>query len=136
AALTFTHGDTFKPLPGYQIMGSHYHVGMVPRLKESGSLDNRLNDVESAKAIGINIFGVIDGARARGRGTGDAYLDAQAEYYDAARRQTDKTFMIMPNMENTGIEIGGHHDLMLSKPTFWTIGRKPGQPLVERHPKY
>jgi hypothetical protein len=134
AALTFTHGDTFKPLPGYQVMGSHYHVGMVPRLKESGSLDNRLNDVESAKAVGINIFGVIDGAR--GRGTGEAYLAAQAEYYDAARRQSDKTFMVMPNMENTGIEIGGHHDLMVSKPTFWQIGRKDGQPLVEQHPKY
>jgi hypothetical protein len=134
AALSFTHGDAFKPLPGYQVMGSHYHVGMVPRLKESGSLDNRLNDVESAKALGINIFGVIDGAR--GRGTGEAYLDAQAEYYDTARRQSDKTFMVMPNMENTGIEIGGHHDLMLSKPTFWLIGRKPDQPLVEQHPKY
>jgi hypothetical protein len=107
---------------------------MVPRLKESGSLDNRLNDVESAKAVGINIFGVIDGAR--GRGTGESYLAAQAEYYDAARRQSDKTFMVMPNMENTGIEIGGHHDLMVSKPTFWQIGRKDGQPLVEQHPKY
>ena len=42
AALTYTRGDHFKPLPGYQVMGSHYHVGMVPRLKESGSLDNRL----------------------------------------------------------------------------------------------
>jgi hypothetical protein len=76
-------------------MGSHYHVGLVPRLKESGSLDNRLNDVESAKAIGINIFGVIDGARAgRGRTAGAdpyAYPAAQAEYYDAARRQSDKT---------------------------------------------
>jgi hypothetical protein len=136
AALTFTHNDTFKPLPGYQVMGSHYHVGMVPRLKETGSRDNRLNDVESAKAIGINIFGVIDGARAGRRATPDAYLDAQAEYYDTARRQSDKTFLVMPNMENTGIEIGGHHDLMLSKPTFWTIGRKEGQPLTEQHPKY
>ncbi len=108
AALSFTHGDTFKPLPGYQVMGSHYHVGMVPRLKQSGSLDNRLNDVESAKAVGINIFGVIDGARARQGG--DASLARQAEYYDAARRQSDKTFLVMPNMENTGIEIGGHHD--------------------------
>jgi hypothetical protein len=134
AALTFTHGDAFKPLPGYQVMGSHYHVGMVPRLKESGSLDNRLNDVESAKALGINIFGVIDGAR--GRAVGEAFLAAQAEYYDTARRQSDTTFMVMPNMENTGIEIGGHHDLMLSKPTFWLIGRKPDQPLVEQHPKY
>lgn len=134
AALAFTHGDTFKPLPGYQVMGSHYHVGMVPRLKASGSLDNRLNDVESARAVGLNIFGVIDGAR--GRATGPAYLAAQAEYYDAARRQSDKTFMVMPNTENTGIEIGGHHDLMLSKPTFWTIGRTLGQPLVEQHPTY
>jgi len=134
AALTFTHGDTFKPLPGYQVMGSHYHVGMVPRLKESGSLDNRLNDVESAKALGINIFGVIDGGR--GRSSGEGFLAAQAEYYDAARRQSDKTFMVMPNMENTGIEIGGHHDLMLSKPMFWLIGRKPDQPLVEQHAKY
>ena len=134
AALTFTHGDTFKPLPGFQVMGSHYHVGMVPRLKESGSLDNRLNDVESAKALGINIFGVIDGAG--GRSVGETFLAAQAEYYDAARRQSDTTFMVMPNMENTGIEIGGHHDLMLSKPTFWLIGRKPEQPLVEQHPKY
>ncbi|PYR44044.1 MAG: hypothetical protein DMF93_01385 [Acidobacteria bacterium] len=96
-------------------------------------LDNRLNDVESAKAIGINIFGVIDGGRGR---SAEAFLAGQAEYYDAARRQSDRTFLVMPNMENTGIEIGGHHDLMLSKPTFWTIGRADGQPLVEQHPKY
>ena len=134
AALTFTHGDHFKPLPGYQVMGSHYHVGMVPRLKESGSLDNRLNDVESMKAVGVNIYGIIDGVRDRLQG--EAYLAAQAEYYDAARRQSDKTFLVMPNKENDGIDIGGHHDLMVSKPVFWLIGRKPGQPLVEQHPKY
>src|SRR5207244_12527158 len=95
AALTYTRGDHFKSLPGYQVMGSHYHVGLVPRLKASGSLDDRLNDVESLKAVGINIFGVIDGVR--GRGTGESYLAAQAEYYDAARRQSDRTFMVMPN---------------------------------------
>ena len=42
----------------------------------------------------------------------------------------------MPNMENTGIEIGGHHDLMLSKPVYWLTRREPGQPLVTDHPKY
>jgi hypothetical protein len=106
----------------------------VPRLKESGSLDNRLNDVESAKAVGINIFGIIDGVR--GNAEGEAYLAAQAEYYDAARRQSDKTFLIMPNKENTGIDIGGHHDLMVSKPVFWLPRRAAGQPLTETHPKY
>ena len=128
AALAYTRGDKYKPLPGYQVMGSHYHVGMVPRLKETGSLDNRLNDVESMKAIGVNIYGIIDGVR--GQAEGDAYLAAQAEYYDAARRQSDKTFLVMPNKENTGIDIGGHHDLMVSKPVFWLTKRAPGQPLV------
>jgi hypothetical protein len=134
AALAYTRGDRFKPLPGYQVMGSHYHVGLVPRLKDAGSLDDRLNDVESLKAVGINIFGVIDGVR--GDEKGDAYLAAQAEYYDAARRQSDSTFLVMPNKENTGVDIGGHHDLMMSKPVFWLATRAAGQPLVEQHPKY
>ena len=134
SALAFTHGDRFKPLPGYQVMGSHYHVGLVPRLKEIGGLDNRLNDVEAMKGAGINIYGVIDGVR--GRASGDAYLQAMAEYYDAARRQSDKNFLVMPNKENTGIDIGGHHDLMLSKPVFYRPQRAAGQPFVEKHPKF
>ncbi len=133
-ALAFTRSDKFKPLPGYQVMGSHYHVGMVPRLKELGSLDDRLNDVEALKAVGINIFGVIDGVR--GEADGEKYLEAQAEYDEAARRQSDTTFVVMPNKENTGIEIGGHHDLMVSKPVYYLLKRAPGQPLVTQHPKY
>src|SRR5262249_8879377 len=86
AALTYTRRDKFKPLPSYQVMGSHYHVGIVPRLKEAGSLDDRLNDVESLKAVGINIFGVIDGVR--GSEQGEKYLAAQADYYEAAKRQS------------------------------------------------
>ena len=134
SALAFTHGDRFKPLPGYQVMGSHYHVGLVPRLQELGGLDNRLNDIEAMKGAGINIYGVIDGVR--GRATGDAYLEAMAQYYDAARRQSDKNFLVMPNKENTGIDIGGHHDLMLSKPVFYRPERAAGQPFVEQHPKF
>ena len=110
-------------------MGSHYHVGLVPRLKELGGLDNRLNDVEAMKGAGINIYGVIDGVR--GRATGDAHFEALAKYYDAARRQSDKNFLVMPNKENSGIDIGGHHDLMLSKPVFYRPQRAAGQPFVE-----
>ncbi len=141
AALAFTNGDRFKKMPGYKVMGSHYHVGLVQRLQALGSLDHRLNDVETMKAIGVNIFGVIDGVRGPSRrDLGEAFLDAQAEYYEAARRQSDKDFLIMPNDENsTGgrpYDLGGHHDLMLSKPVFWRNDRKSGQPLIEQHPKY
>jgi hypothetical protein len=141
AALTFTNRDRFKPLPGYKVMGSHYHVGLVERLHKLGGLDHRLNDVETLKGIGVNIFGVIDGVRGPARrDLGDNFLAAQAEYYDAARRQSDKDFLVMPNDENSTsgrpYELGGHHDLLLSRPVFWRNDRKPGQPLVEQHPSY
>ncbi len=141
AALAFTHRDFFKPLDGYKVMGSHYHVGLVERLRELGGPDSRLNDVETMKGIGVNIFGVIDGVRgAARRDTGEAFLASQAEYYDAARRQSDRDFLLMPNDENStsgrGYELGGHHDLLLSRPTFWRNARRPDQPLVETHPKY
>jgi hypothetical protein len=132
SALAFTHDDRFKPLPGYQVMGDHYHVSFVRRLRESGGMDNRINDIEAAKAVGINIYGIIDNPEGR---RGD-FLQGLADYYDAARRHSDKNFLIMPNDENPGIELGGHTDLLVSKPTFWLPKRAAGQPLVEQHPKY
>ncbi len=59
AALAFTRGDRFKPLPGYKVMGTHYHVEMVRRLRESGGLDNRLNDIEATKGAGIVFTGSL-----------------------------------------------------------------------------
>jgi len=134
AALAFTRGDRFKPLPGFKVMGSHYHVGLVRRLEHSGSLDTRLNDIDAAKGIGLDIYGVIDASGGANR------LENQAKYYDAARRHSDRNFLVMPNEELTGgamaVELGGHSDIMISKPLYWIGRRMPGQPLVEPHPKY
>jgi hypothetical protein len=132
SALAFTHGDRFKPIPGYQVMGNHYHVGFVQRLKHSGGMDTRLNDIEAAKGAGISIYGIIDGGRGRGRDR----LEGQAAYYDAARRHSDKNFLIMPGQENAGIDLGGHYDLLLSKPVYYLPDRAEGQPIVEQHPDY
>ncbi len=141
AALAFTHGDRFQPLPGYKVMGHHYHVGLVKRLRQRGGFDQRLNDIATMKAIGVNIYGVIDGVRGPGRkDQGELFLNDLAEYYEAARRQSDKDFLVMPNDENsTGGRrpfLGGHYDLLLSKPLFWRPARQPGQPLTESHPTY
>lgn len=136
AALAFTHGDRFPALPGYQVMGSHYHMGLLERLAKSGSLDTRLNDIDAARGIGINIYGVIDSS-ALGRGN---RLEVQAKYYEAARRQSDRSFLLMPNEEVTGgpmaYELGGHNDVMLSKPVYWNLKRGAAEPFVEPHPQY
>ncbi|MEO8051483.1 MAG: hypothetical protein ABI833_13780 [Acidobacteriota bacterium] len=61
AALAFTRGDRFKPLPGYQVMATHFHMGMVRRARQAGGLGARVPDLEVMKAAGIKIVAPIDG---------------------------------------------------------------------------
>ena len=66
----------------------------------------------------------------------DDRFKAQAEYYEAARRHSDKDFLVMPAEEGMGGALGGHNDFYVSKPTYWTTTRAEGQPFVEQHPVY
>ena len=59
-ALAFTHGDHFKPLPGYQVMNHHYHMDLGQRLLQAGSLDADIPDLQALKSLGINIVSQID----------------------------------------------------------------------------
>ena len=135
SVLAFTHGDRFKPLLGYRVMAHHYHMDLGERLRQAGSLDAEIPDLEAIKAAGINIASEISsvflGAN-RGRGDG---LEIIADSVEGARRHSDKDFVVMPDQEVYGSPLGGHTDLLFSHPVFWTE-RKPGQPLVEDHPKY
>ena len=128
-AMAFTRGDRYKPLPGYQVMASHFHMNLAQRLREAGSLDIRLPDLDALKATGVNIVSPTD------RPNGADRLDVLYDYYEAARRHSDKNFLIMPNEEASGI-LGGHWDVLISKPLFWVRQRPEGKPLVETHPKF
>ena len=134
-ALAFTRDDRFKALPGYQVMATHFHTAIVARLRRLGGLDMRLHDFDVVRAAGINIFAPIDGS---GLGFGqprEDRLKTLADYYEAARRHSDRNFLIMPNEEGAAGGLGGHNDLLISRPLFWT-GRTEGQPFVEDHPTY
>ena len=135
-ALAFTREDRFKAIPGYQVMATHFHTAMVGRLRRLGGLDARLPDLDVVKSAGINIFAPIDGS---GLGFGtprEDRLKTLADYYEAARRHSDKNFLIMPNEEGAAGGLGGHNDLLISKPLYWLQTRKEGQPLVADHPTY
>ncbi len=218
SAFAFTRGDHFKPIPGYQVMATHFHMGLTGKATRAGGIDAKVPDLEVLKAAGITIVAPIDGGgiaattpangaaatAARGglnddpkwlqwsRGLGapadlvvdealafagvtraDLHLLAsgatpppppapgrkggargaaggraasadpyrgQALYYETARRQSDRNFTVMPNAEllrgEIARDLGGHSDLLISHPIFWTQGRAPGQPLVEENATY
>jgi len=155
AALSFTRGDKYKPLPGHQVKASHFHSNMVMRLLELGGLGATLPDFEVAKAAGVNIWGPVDGGQKGPATSGKkreevaaamlagSHAENLAVYYEAARLHSDRNFVVMPNEEiafglygGLDVALGGHNDLMMSHPVYWNPGRKPGEKLVEDHPKY
>ncbi|MSR19865.1 MAG: hypothetical protein EXR91_02660 [Gemmatimonadetes bacterium] len=129
AALAFTNGDVYRPLAGYQVMGSHYHTDMGRSLMATGSMDSRLSDFEVLRSAGINIAGPVDRPREA------TQLEEQRWLFAGAERHSDDTFMVMPQMENSTL-LGGHWDLLFSHPVHYVDGRAPGTPLVTQHPEY
>jgi hypothetical protein len=164
SALAYTRDDHYKPIPGYQVMATHFHTGMVRRLMQLGGLDQTIPDFDLMKGAGVNIFAPIDGGSGGGAGAGDLAvppgggrggrgaapaagapagsgrggdrLKNLAEYYEAARKHSDKNFLILPDEENTAGNLGGHTDFVLSHPVYWTATRTAGQPFVEDTPTY
>ncbi|MES2292756.1 MAG: hypothetical protein V4527_05615 [Pseudomonadota bacterium] len=148
AVLAFTHGDHYKPLPGYQVMQHHYHMDMGQRLLTAGNLSEKLPDLQAIKALGINIVSQIDsvflsGFSATGAATaapvrrreGPSQVEITAASVEGARLSSDKGFLVMADVEIFGSPLGGHTDLLFKHPVYWDQ-RQPGQELEEKSEKY
>jgi hypothetical protein len=139
AVLALTHGDRYKPIPGYTTMIHHYHMNFGLRLMAAGSADAEIVDLPAIKAVGINIVSPVDNVGVGG-GAGQRKPEdvlTQHEYQiEGAKRHSDKDFLVMPDHEFYGSVLGGHTDMLFSHPVYWLYGRASGKPLVEQHPKY
>jgi hypothetical protein len=161
AALAYTRNDHYQKLPGYWVMARHFHTSPIPRLLGLGGLDTVLPDYELARGAGINIFGPVGaggfqptgttriGPRQNptgpnaapvplpGRGMSEENrLKMQSMYYEMARLQSKKDFLVMPNEELFNYPLPAHNDILISHPTYWVDERKAGEPLVENNPTY
>ena len=58
--LAFTHHDTFKPLPGYQVAVSHFHTRFTEMEEDAGTLDLQPGFVPVFRGLGINIAMMSD----------------------------------------------------------------------------
>ncbi len=88
------------------------------------------------------------GAGGRGGGAGgmsadEVRLKGLELYYDMARLQSTRDFLVMPNEELFGIpgastdnQFPAHNDFLKSHPVYWVPGRTAAQPIVENHAKY
>jgi hypothetical protein len=141
AALTFTHDDVFKAVPGYKTFVNHFHLRVVDRMRVGG-FDTPLQDLMAMKAIGLNVIGLSD-FHADSLAAGDygpARFRDQKDYGEVSRRLSDKDFLVVP-WEEPSVAFGGHYNIMFPKNVFWSKtnrtgggGRGGGAPAVQEGP--
>lgn len=132
-ALAFTRGDRYADLPGYKVMAHHYHLGMGERLLASGDPDMRLPDFDALRATGIDIASVTDIFPDQRNPGGPMRLEVLRAYFDGAARLSDSDFLVIPNVEAVNI-LGGHWDVLLSRPVLWLEHRAEDEPFRTTDP--
>jgi hypothetical protein len=136
AVLAFTHGDTFKPVPGYKTFVNHFHLDFTGRQRASGSLDTPFQDLVAMKSLGLNVIGLSDfHFELHANDSGALRLADEKDYFEASRRASDKDFLVVP-WEEPSAFFGGHYNIIWPKDVYWTKVRQPGQPFVEEVPGY
>ena len=136
SVLAFTHGDRFKPIPGYKTMVNHFHLRFTERVRASGSLDTPMQDLAAMKALGLNIVGLSDfHGDLHANDPGPVRFADQKDYREATRRASDADFLVTP-WEEPSAYFGGHYNIMFPKNVYWSKVRQSGQPFTENVPAF
>jgi hypothetical protein len=128
AVMAFTHDDVYKPLPGYQVMVSHFHFHFNEELTDAGTIDHQPQWIPTIKALGINIAALCDfHADSHPTDTGKVRLEEQRVYFEGSARFSDRDFLIIPG-EEPDATFGGHYMFLFPKPVYYTHAalRRPG----------
>jgi hypothetical protein len=136
SVLAFTHGDTFKAVPGFKTMVNHFHLRFTERVRTSGSFDTPMQDLAAMKSLGLNIVGLSDfhGDLHPNDAAAVRFKD-QKDYREATRRASDADFLVTP-WEEPSVYFGGHYNIMFPKNVYWSKVRLTEQPFTENDPVY
>lgn len=131
-AMAYTRNDMYKAIDGYKTMVAHFHLAFWQVYKEGGDLCW----IKLFRELGINIVHLNDfHGDGHPRESGVERLEEQKIYFEACREHSDDDFLIIPG-EEPNAHTGGHWDLMLPKPVYYTNYRADEQPFVEDLPSF
>lgn len=136
AVMAYTHGDTYKPLPGYKVAVSHFHTHFNEYLQDQGSFDAQQPWIPVFRALGINIAMMSDfHGDGHAKDPGPLRFQDQRAYFEGCHRHSDADFLLMPG-EEPNAYFGGHYTMVFPRPVYWTHVRPEGKPFTENHPEY
>jgi hypothetical protein len=138
AVMAYTHDDVFKPVPGYKVLASHFHMDLNEMLRDRDTLDYRPPWVDVFRALGINLVNLGDfHDDSHPSDPGPIRFMEEKVYFEGAARLSDRDFLIIPG-EEPNTFLGGHWWLMTPHPVYFShhVPRPPEQAFTEIDPKY
>ena len=133
----FTHGDAYKPLPGYKTMSSHFHNEYVMKVALAGKEQQGIPSfVNVFKNTGIDIVHLAEfHYTAHPKGPDDKRLLELKTLHDMCRKYSDSKLLLLPGEEPNEF-FGGHWLSFFPKPVNWIMSRKENMPFVTDDPLY
>lgn len=138
AVLAYTHGDEFKPVPGFKVMTGHFHLDLNEQLRDRGTEDYQISSIPVFRALGINILYLGDfHDDSDPRDPGPKRFMEEKVYFEGSAKFSDKNFLVIP-AEEPNAYLGGHWYLMTPKPVYFSHAdpRPAGQQFEENDPVY
>ena len=136
AVLAFTNDDTYKAIPGYQVLVSHFHMHFNEQLTDAGSMDLQPTWLPVFRGLGINMVILADfHSDSHPNDPGPLRFPEQKVYFEGCRRFSDRKFLLIPG-EEPDANLGGHYMFVFPRPLFWSHNNLPGAPFKQQDAKY
>ena len=132
----FTHNDTYRALPGYKTMSSHFHVEHTRDVLSGKQKADTPNFVKIFRNTGVNIIHLAEfHGPGHPKGPADTRFLELHTLFNECRRLSTKDFLLLPGEEPNNF-FGGHWLQFFPKPVYWVMSRKPDEPFVTQDPMY
>lgn len=131
--LAYTHGDTFKHVPGHVSLATHFHAALTV----TADTENPENFRRTLMNMHVQAVALAEfHGDGHAKDTGQVRLDELKRMFEVCRRcSVPGRFTLIPGEEsNAGFP--GHTMYMFPKPVYLTLKRAGGQPFRERLPDY
>lgn len=132
----FTNGDSFRKLPGYKTMASHFHTEHIDDVLTHKPLPEIPGHVTALRNMGVNIMHLGEFHLAGNpRDSGPRRLPEFKLMFEESARLSSGDFLMLPG-EEPNSHFGGHWMNIFPKPVYWIMSRGENQPFVEEVPEY
>jgi len=133
--LRYSNQDRFPDLPGYKKLATHWHFAYTVQAMLKG-LDWTPPFKPVLKALGVDAAMIMDfHGDGHPQDLTEVRLKELAAYYQAARTQSDRDFLVIP-AEEANVHLGGHWGLVFPKPVYWFMKRPADKPFESKDPTY